>query len=120
MLDALVAADTPWPGATRAAERPTDQNLPPTDPLAGPDEWTVPDSYQTEVVRYIREVEPPPPQRVMVDSFAPSRAVTLPNQPAFDENGILDSKPPSTDASTLATATASLSTAADVGLEVVA
>ena len=125
MLDALVAADTPWPGATRAAERPTDQNLPPTDPPAelveaGPDEWTVPDSYQTEVVRYVREVEPPPPQRVMVDSLAPSRAVTLPNQPAFDEDGLLDSKPPSTDASTLATATASLSTAADVGLEVVA
>ena len=82
MLDALVAADTPWPGAPRVPDIPRGDESLPTDPPAGPDEWTVPDDYQTELVRYIREVEPPPPSRVMVDSLAPSRPVTLPNDPA--------------------------------------
>lgn len=63
MLDALVAADTPWPGAPLDSERAPVNESPPSDPPACPDEWTVPDDYQTEVVRYIREVEPPPPSR---------------------------------------------------------
>ncbi|MEZ4770435.1 MAG: peptidoglycan recognition family protein [Caldilineales bacterium] len=85
MLDALVAADTPWPGAPRIPEQPRGDDTLPADPPAGPDEWTVPDDYQPEVVRTVREAQPPPPQRVMVDSLAPSRPVTLPNQPGNDE-----------------------------------
>lgn len=81
MLDALVAADTPWPGAPRQPDREQDRNGAPVDSPSGPDEWTVPDDYQPDAVRSVREVEPPPPTRVMVDSLAPSRPVTLPSAP---------------------------------------
>ncbi len=120
MLDALVAADTPWPGAPRTPDLPTDPGSLPTDPLAGPDEWTVPDNYETEAVRYVREVQPPPPQRVMVDSFAPSRPVTLPNQPAIGSDEMSDAGPASTSAPMLAEAAAILSTAEDAGMETIA
>ena len=48
MLDALVAANTPWPGAPPIAPRSPSENGPPIDKPTGPDEWTVPDSFEPE------------------------------------------------------------------------
>ena len=79
----------------------------------------MPDNYQTEVVRYVREVQPPPPSRVMVDSLAPSRPVTLPNEPAINQDGTSDAEPLSTFTPSLAVAAATLATAEDTGMEVV-
>lgn len=82
MLDALVAADTPWPGAARQPDRPEERNGHPSPAPANPDEWTVPDDYQREAVRSVQSAQPPAPTRVMVDSLAPSRPLTVPNNAA--------------------------------------
>ena len=77
MLDALVAANTPWPGAPPASPRSPSENGPPIDKPTGPDEWTVPDSFNPNEAVIAQAQEEAPKQRVFVESFGATRPVTL-------------------------------------------
>ena len=77
MLDALVAANTPWPGAPPASPRSPSENGPPIDMPTGPDEWTVPDSFEPNEATIALAQEEAPKQRFFVESFGATRPVTL-------------------------------------------
>jgi hypothetical protein len=71
MLDALVAANTPYPGApplpseSRALAQP-EMPMPEQPPV---DEWTVPDDYEPPA----DELPMSAPTRVKVETLAPSQ-----------------------------------------------
>jgi hypothetical protein len=84
MLDALVAANTPWPGAPPASPRSPSENGPPLDMPTGPDEWTVPDSFNPNEAVIAQAQQEAPKQRVFVESFGATRPVTLARE--LDDN----------------------------------
>jgi len=77
MLDALVVANTPWPGAPPIAPKSPVEPGPPIDKPTKPDEWTVPDSFEPNEAAIALAQEEAPKQRVFVESFGATRPVTL-------------------------------------------
>ncbi|MEA3334717.1 MAG: N-acetylmuramoyl-L-alanine amidase [Chloroflexota bacterium] len=76
MLDALVEANTPWPGAppdrSRLESLLTSVLPPPRVPEDGePDRWTVPDDYQPGQQELEDARSPVPPHRIKVESLYP-------------------------------------------------
>jgi N-acetyl-anhydromuramyl-L-alanine amidase AmpD len=80
MLDALVAANTPWPGAPPLAPRTPEPTAPGIDRPAAPDEWTVPDDFEPNEAAIAQAQMDAPKRRVFVESFGPTRPITLPRE----------------------------------------
>jgi hypothetical protein len=80
MLDALVAANTPWPGAPPVAPRSPELPGDAVDTPTGPDEWTVPDSFEPNEAAIAQAQMEAPKRRVFVDSLGATRLLTLPRQ----------------------------------------
>ena len=78
MLDALVAANTPWPGAPPAPPKTPEAEPPVISQPTGPDEWTVPDDFEPNEEAIAQAQREAPVQRVFVDSLGATRPITLP------------------------------------------
>ena len=85
MLDALVVANTPWPGAPPVAPRSQSEYGSPIDMPTGPDEWTVPDSFKPNEAAIALAQSEAPKQRVFVESFGATLPVTLAREPNGNE-----------------------------------